>query len=70
MIPLYPFLTWVIERLGFGHDAVFGVTLFLGLAITAYKIVMFWAIRYPIAHALLAGTGQEPNPPAAFARLH
>ena len=62
VIPLYPFLIWVIERLGFGHDAIFGVTLFLGLAITAYKIAMFWAIRYPIAHALLAGTGQEPGP--------
>jgi len=62
VIPLYPFLMWVIERLGFGHDAVFGVTLFLGLAITAYKIAMFWAIRYPIARALLAATGQEPGP--------
>jgi small-conductance mechanosensitive channel len=62
VIPLYPFLIWVIERLGFGHDAVFGVTLFLGLGITAYKIAMFWAIRYPIARALLAATGQEPGP--------
>jgi small-conductance mechanosensitive channel len=62
VIPLYPFLIWVIERLGFGHDAIFGVTLFLGLAITAYKIAMFWAIRYPIAHTLIAGTGQEPGP--------
>jgi len=41
MIPLYPFLIWVIERLGFGHEAVFGITLFLGLAITAYKIAKF-----------------------------
>src|SRR5215831_13407560 len=62
VIPLYPFVIWVIERLGFEHDAIFGVTLFLGLAITAYKITMFWAIRYPIAHALLAATGQEPGP--------
>jgi hypothetical protein len=62
VIPLYPFLMWVIERLGFGRDAVFGVTLFLGLAITAYKIAMFWAIRYPIARTLLAATGQEPRP--------
>ena len=62
VIPLYPFLIWVIERLGFGNDAISGVTLFLGLAITAYKIAMFWAIRYPIAHALLAATGQEPGP--------
>jgi len=62
VIPFYPFLIWVIERLDFGHDTVFGVTLFLGLAITAYKIAMFWAIRYPIARALLAATGQEPGP--------
>ena len=62
VIPLYPFLMWVIERLGFGHDTVFGVTIFLGLAITAYKIAMFWTIRHPIARALLAATGQEPGP--------
>jgi small-conductance mechanosensitive channel len=62
VIPLYPFLIWVIQRLGFGNDAISGVTLFLGLAITAYKIAMFWVIRYPIAHALLAATGQEPGP--------
>src|SRR5215472_10926729 len=62
VIPFYPFLIWVIERLGFGHHAVFGLTAFMGLAITAYKIAMFWAIRYPIAHALRAATGQKPGP--------
>ena len=68
VIPLYPFLIWVIERLGFGNDAISGVTLFLGLAITGYKIAMFWAIRYPIAHALLAATGSRGKPqPRQFA---
>jgi small-conductance mechanosensitive channel len=62
VIPFYPLLIWVIERLGFGHHTVFGLTAFLGLAITAYKIAMFWAIRYPIAHALRAATGQKPGP--------
>jgi moderate conductance mechanosensitive channel len=58
----YPFLIWVIERLGFGHDAILGVTLLVPLPITAYKVAMFWAIRHPIARALLAATGQEPGP--------
>ena len=34
----------------------------LGLPITAYKIVMYWAIRDPIARAIRAATGGEPSP--------
>jgi len=60
--PFYSFLIWLIERLGFGRGAVVGAALVLGLAITAYKIAMFWTIRHPIARALLAATGDEPGP--------
>jgi small-conductance mechanosensitive channel len=60
--PLNFFVVWLIERLGFGHEAVFGAALTLGLAITGYKIVMFWATRRPIARAILAATGGEPGP--------
>ena len=56
------FLIWLVERLGFGHDAVFGAVLALGLLITAYKVAMFWAIRHPIARAILAATGGKPGP--------
>jgi small-conductance mechanosensitive channel len=60
--PLIVFLIWLIERFGFGQEAVFGAAFALGLAITAFKVVMFWAIRRPIAHAILAATGHEPGP--------
>ena len=60
--PFNFFVVWLIERLGFGHDAVFGAALILGLIITAYKIAMFWATRRPIARAILAATGGEPGP--------
>src|SRR5262252_9095143 len=48
--PFNFFVVWLVERLGFGHDAVFGAALTLGLIITVYKIAMFWA------------TGGEPGP--------
>jgi moderate conductance mechanosensitive channel len=60
--PLNIFLIWLVERLTFGHEAVFGAAFGLGIPITAYKVVMFWAIRRPIAHAILAATGREPGP--------
>ena len=60
--PLTNFLIWLVERLGFGHDAVFGAALPLGLLITTYKVAMFWAIRHPIARAILAATGGKPGP--------
>jgi small-conductance mechanosensitive channel len=59
--PFIVFAIWLCERLGFGHDAVFGAALTLGLAVTAYKVAMFWAVRRPIAHAILAATGGEPG---------
>jgi small-conductance mechanosensitive channel len=55
------FVVWLIERLGFGQEAVFGAALALGLAITGYKVVMFWVTRRPIARAILGATGGEPG---------
>ncbi len=60
--PLNLFAIWIVERLGIGQDAVFGAALSLGLAITLYKVAMFWATRGPIARAILAATGGEPGP--------
>jgi moderate conductance mechanosensitive channel len=60
--PFNFFVVWLIERLGFGHDAVFGAALTFGLVITGYKVVMFWVTRRPIARAILAATGGEPGP--------
>ena len=60
--PFNFFVVWLVERLGFGHDAVFGAAILLGLVITLYKIEMFWATRGPIARAILAATGGEPGP--------
>jgi hypothetical protein len=60
--PLNFFFVWLAERLGFGQEAVFGAALTLGLAITGYKVVMFWMTRRPIARAILAATGGEPGP--------
>jgi moderate conductance mechanosensitive channel len=59
--PFNVFAIWLYERLGFSHDAVFGAALATGLVITAYKLAMFWAVRRPIAHAILAATGGEPG---------
>jgi small-conductance mechanosensitive channel len=60
--PFNFFVVWLVERLGFGQEAVFGAAVTLGLIITAYKIAMFWATRRPIARAILAATGGEPGP--------
>src|SRR5216683_6504677 len=60
--PLNLFAIWLVERLGIGQDAVFGAALSLGLALTLYKVAMFWATRGPIARAILAATGGEPGP--------
>ena len=56
--PFNVFLIWLVERLGFGHDAVFGAALALGLPITGYKLAMFWAVRRPIGRAILASGGK------------
>jgi moderate conductance mechanosensitive channel len=60
--PFNFFLIWLVERLGFGHEAVFGAAATLGFVITSYKVAMFWATRRPIARAILAATGGEPGP--------
>jgi len=60
--PFNFFVVWLVERLGFGHAAVFGAATLLGLVITLYKIEMFWTTRRPIARAILAATGGEPGP--------
>jgi moderate conductance mechanosensitive channel len=56
------FVVWFVERLGFAQTAVFGAALLSGLAITLYKVAMFWLTRGPIARAILAATGSEPGP--------
>src|ERR1700745_3193773 len=53
VLPFNFFFGGVVERLGFGHDAVFAAAMTLGLIITGYKIVMFSATRHPIARAIL-----------------
>jgi moderate conductance mechanosensitive channel len=60
--PFNFFLIWLIEQLGFGHEAVFGAAASLGFVITGYKVAMFWVTRRPIARAILAATGGEPGP--------
>ena len=50
--PFNFFVVWLVERLGFGHEAVFGAATLVGLVITLYKIEMFWATRRPIARAI------------------
>jgi moderate conductance mechanosensitive channel len=60
--PFNFFVVRLVERLGFGHEAVFGAAILLGLVITLYKIAMFWATHRPIARAILAATGGEPGP--------
>jgi hypothetical protein len=51
---------WLIERIGFPHSVVFGTALVLSIIMTTYKIAMLWAIRRPIARAILAATDSEP----------
>jgi hypothetical protein len=53
---------WLVERLGFRHGVVFGAAIAGGLAFVAFKVAMFWAIRRPIARAILAAAGSEPGP--------
>jgi moderate conductance mechanosensitive channel len=60
--PLNVFAVWLVERLGFGQEALLGLALTLGIVITVYKVAMFWATRRPIARAILAVTGGEPGP--------
>jgi hypothetical protein len=60
--PFNFFVAWLVERLEFGHETVFGAATLLGLVTTLYKIEMFWATRRPIARAILATTGGEPGP--------
>jgi moderate conductance mechanosensitive channel len=60
--PFNVFLVSFVERLGFGHAAVFGAAFALGVAITLYKVAMFWAIREPIARAIRTSTCGMPSP--------
>jgi small-conductance mechanosensitive channel len=60
--PLNYCFLWLIERTGLPHAAVFGAALILSLTVTTYKIAMFWAVRRPIARAILAATDSEPSP--------
>jgi len=59
--PLDVFLVWLIERLGFGHETVFGAAFGLGFVVTVYKVMTFWAIRRPIGRAILAAAAGEPG---------
>jgi small-conductance mechanosensitive channel len=60
--PFNVFQVWLVERLGFGHAAVFGAAFAAGLPITLYKIAMFWAIRLPIARAIRTSSCGVPSP--------
>jgi moderate conductance mechanosensitive channel len=60
--PAIVFTTWFVERLGFGHEVVFGEAFTFALPITAYKVAMYWAIRHPVARAIRAATGGECTP--------
>jgi small-conductance mechanosensitive channel len=60
--PAIVFTIWFVERLGFGHEVVFGAAFAFGLAVTAYKVAMYWAIRQPVARAIRAATGSECTP--------
>jgi moderate conductance mechanosensitive channel len=55
-------LIWLIERIGFAHDAVFGLAAVMGIATTVYKIAAIWAIRQPISRSILAATDAAPPP--------
>jgi moderate conductance mechanosensitive channel len=60
--PAIVFAIWFVERLGFGHEVVFGAAFAFALPITAYKIAMYWAIRHPVARAIRAATGVVCTP--------
>ena len=60
--PFNVFIIWLVERVGFGHAAVFGAAFALGIPITLYKVVMFWAIREPIARAIRSSSCGAPSP--------
>jgi moderate conductance mechanosensitive channel len=60
--PFYLLLIWVIEHIGYPQAVVFGAAFSLGAGVTGYKIVMLWAIRRPIGHAILAATGGRAGP--------
>lgn len=60
--PLDYCLIWLIERIGLAHNVIFGLALVMGAATTVYKIAAIWAIRRPIARAILAATDEEPPP--------
>ncbi len=60
--PAIVFVIWLVERLGFGHEVVFGAAFAFALPITAYKVAMYWAIRHPVARAIRAATGSECTP--------
>jgi hypothetical protein len=55
-------LIWLIDRIGFADDAVFGLAAVMGIATTVYKIAAIWAIRHPIARAILGATDAAPPP--------
>jgi small-conductance mechanosensitive channel len=59
--PFNVFAIWLGERLGFAHEELFGAAFVLGIAITLYKVAMFYALRRPIGRAILAATGDEPG---------
>jgi moderate conductance mechanosensitive channel len=60
--PLVVFLVWLVERLGFGHAAVFGAAFAVAAPVTLYKAAMFWAIRQPIGRAIRSSTCGTPSP--------
>jgi moderate conductance mechanosensitive channel len=60
--PAIVFAIWLVERLGFGHEVVFGTAFAFGLAVTAYKVAMYWAIRHPVACAIRAATAAACTP--------
>lgn len=60
--PAIVFAIWLVERLGFGHEVVFGTAFAFGLAVTAYKVAMYWAIRHPVARAIRAATAAACTP--------
>lgn len=60
--PLDYCLIWLIERIGFTHEVIFGMAVVLGMPTTVYKIIAISAIHRPIARAILAATDEEPPP--------
>jgi small-conductance mechanosensitive channel len=68
--PAIVFAIWLVERLGFGHEVVFGAAFAFALPITAYKVAMYWAIRHSVARAIRAATGVECTPFRRFLAFH